>query len=136
MGRKRNPGTPDATMQLDAVVDDLEEIEAPVLAEMHLDSMAPPPLPPKRAGASAWLVGGLVVVLAACAAIGIGLVLRATRTGAAPTPAAAATPPAPETPAAEEPATEPATVQMEAIVFDDEVAAEPAAEEEPEPPAE
>ncbi|MCA9608817.1 MAG: hypothetical protein KC619_24605 [Myxococcales bacterium] len=120
MGRKRKPGTPDATMQLDAVADDFEVIDAPSLDAMGPG--APPPLPPKKAGTSAWLVGGLVVVLAAAAAVGIGLVLRSMRTPA-PTPAAAAEPPpAPQTPVAEAPeapAEAPATVQMEAIVFDE-----------------
>lgn len=139
MGRKRKTGTPDATMQLDAVVDDLEEIAAPDLMQVHAMS-APPPLPPKKAGASAWLVGGAVVVIAAAAAVGIGLGLRSMRPGPAPTPAAASEPapaapePAPEV-VAEEPAEEPTeaagpTVQMEEFVFDDE---EPAAEEAPTP---
>ncbi|MBX3271944.1 MAG: hypothetical protein KF729_16870 [Sandaracinaceae bacterium] len=136
MGRKRKPGTPDATMQLDAIVDDLEEIEAPAL----LRSTAPPPLPPRQPNKSTWLIGGAVVLIAATAAVGVGLALRAPSAGATPAAASAPPPSAPAAPrevarteqartqiaptqvAQEEPAADdgPAHVQLEAFVFDDE----------------
>lgn len=131
MGRKRSSGPPAGagggeTMQLDALVDDFEEVDIP-----DLGSHAPPPLPPEKAGFGVWIAGGLVVLLAAGVAIGIGLYLK---TSSEPAPAASApAPPAEEPPAEESPATR---IQMDDIVFGDEPAegepaegAEPAASE-------
>jgi len=127
MGKKRTSGPPvggGETMQLDAIADDFEEVDIPDLG-VH----APPPLPPKSAGFGVWIAGGLVVLLAAGAAVGIGLYLKST--SVEPAPAAAASPPA-EPVEAEAPEEAPATrIQMDDIVFGDEPSDDEGAEPEP-----
>lgn len=66
---KRGPAG-GATMQLDAIADDLEEFDAPDLAHQM---SAPPPLPPKKAGKGVWIAGALVVILATGLGLGVGL---------------------------------------------------------------
>jgi len=70
--RKKPVATGGATMQLDAVVDDLEEVpDVGGLADLPRGT-APPPLPPKKAGAGAWIAGVAVVLLMTGAGLGIG----------------------------------------------------------------
>jgi hypothetical protein len=126
-GRKRQD-IPDAgaTMQIDAIADELEDYEA-------ADELgaAPPPLPPQRRSKAAWIVGGLVVLLAAGLGIAAGVVLLGGE-DPPPTPTASpapapANPPAPPaaaaspTPAPAEAAPAPPgereVLQMDEIVF-------------------
>lgn len=111
-----------ATMQLDAVVDDMEELAPPALS--HAEG-APPPLPPKKVSTGMWVAGGAVVLVAAGLALGVGFMLFGGETP----PAAASSeevvepPPAPAeavAPPTEEPAVEaePASIQMDDIVFE------------------
>jgi len=87
-----------ATMQLDAIVDDLEEFETP--GDLAHALSGPPPLPPKKASKAMWVVGGLVVLIASGAAVGIGLFLFGGSEPAAPATEASA--PAEPEPAAGE----------------------------------
>ncbi|HBQ16512.1 MAG TPA: hypothetical protein DEF51_37050 [Myxococcales bacterium] len=73
-GGKRRENAPGggATMQLDAVIDDLEEVpDVGGLADLPRGT-APPPLPPKKAGAGAWVAGIAVVALMAGLGLGFG----------------------------------------------------------------
>lgn len=70
--RRENPPGGGATMQLDAVIDDLEEVpDVGGLADLPRGT-APPPLPPKKAGAGAWVAGIAVVALMAGLGLGFG----------------------------------------------------------------
>lgn len=72
-GGKRAP-VPDGgkTMQLDAVVDELEEVALPP------NLAAPPPLPPKKTSKGMVIVGVVIVLLAAGLGIGAGAFLMGT----------------------------------------------------------
>jgi hypothetical protein len=116
-GNKRSRPDPGATMQIDAIVDQLED-----LGDSDFGP-APPPLPPKRASKAMWIVGALVVLLMAGLGVGLGVYLFG---GSEPAPAAVAAPPAPAlpapAPAAPEPAVDraepqPDVVQMDEVVF-------------------
>lgn len=104
MAGKKREDIPDAgaTMQLDAIVDDLEDIVPP---GAYGPSM-PPPLPPKRVSPVMWLVGGLVVALMIALGVGAGFVLFGGEAEPVVQPAA---------PAAEP---DPGVVQMEEVVFE------------------
>lgn len=121
-------------MQLDAIADDLEEVAVPDLGE-GVSQGAPPPLPPKKAGASVWIIGALVVLLATGLGLGVGLYVLNTSTPETPTAAAApaepepeAAEPEPEASEAEEPATN--VVSLDDVVFD---GTEEPADDEPAP---
>ena len=73
-GGKRRENAPGggATMQLDAVIDDLEEVpDVGGLADLPRGT-APPPLPRKKVGAGAWVAGIAVVALMAGLGLGFG----------------------------------------------------------------
>ncbi len=108
MAGKKREDIPDAgaTMQLDAIVDDLDDIAAP---GGYGPSM-PPPLPPKKVSPVVWVIGGLVVALMIALGVGAGFVLFGGEAEPVVQPAPAAEP-------------GPGVVQMEEVVF------EPAAEE-------
>jgi hypothetical protein len=74
-GRRRSAEASDGnrTMQLDAVVDELEEVAPP--PDVGADAAAPPPLPPKKPSKAIWIVGALVIVVAAGLGIGVGVFL-------------------------------------------------------------
>lgn len=84
------------TMQLDAMVDDMEEVEPP--GDLLDRVSAPPPLPPKKVSTTMWIVGGLVVFVGAGAALGIGLYMMSTTTDTPETAAPEEPPPAPAVP--------------------------------------
>lgn len=63
--RKKGAGT----MELDALVDEMEEISVPGAADL------PPPLPPKPPAKRVYLIAALVVVVAAGLGIGAGAFL-------------------------------------------------------------
>ncbi len=127
-GRKGSTGG-GATMQLDAIVDDLEEIDAPRLGGAGL----PPPLPPKKASRGVWIVGALVVVIATSLGLAVGFAfLTGSSEGEASAPAApgpvgaAASPDSAAEPSIEgaapaedpEEEAEPNVVSLDEIVFD------------------
>jgi len=87
-------------MQIDAI--DLQD-----LGELGIGGELPPPLPPKKTSKLTWIIGALVVLLAAGLGIGAGFFLFA---GSSEEPPAAA-PSAPPAPV------EPDVVQMDEIVF-------------------
>lgn len=95
-------------MELDALIDDMEEFEVPEDIE-HAVS-APPPLPPQKASRSVWVIGAVVILVGASAAVGLGLYMMNNGgpqpTAAAEPPAPAPAPIAPAQPAAEEAASE------------------------------
>lgn len=109
-----------ATMQVDALVDELEDLGPP-----SNFGPAPPPLPPKKASKLVWVVGALVVLLAAALGIGAGIYILGGETPPPVTQAPqeiarpAAAPPAAEPTAAEPAPAEPAhdVVQMDEVVF-------------------
>jgi hypothetical protein len=116
MARRTDKRDPGRTMQIDALVDELEDLGPP-----SDFGPAPPPLPPKRAGKTMWIVGALVVLLMAGLGIGLGVFLFG-----APEPSAATRAPAPAPvpqPSPAEPSTPPApaeprdVVQMDEVVF-------------------
>lgn len=127
--RKSIP-TGGATMQLDAIADDLEEVAVPDLGP---SMPAPPPLPPKKASTSVWIIGALVVLLATGLGLGVGLYVLNSSTPETPT--AAAPPAEPEAPVEPEEAAEPEAtddgthnvVSLDDVVFDG--TEEPAEEE-------
>jgi hypothetical protein len=124
---ERAPGTPTgaATMQIDALVDDMEEL--PGEEEPAFRGSGPPPLPPKRVNKAVWIVGIFVILLASGLGVGFGILVfgGAKR----PPPAVVRTAPAHPPPApAKAPAAEPPdVVQMDEVVFDVEESAPPAA---------
>lgn len=95
VGRRREPvRDPGATMQIDALVDDMEDVAPP--------PGTPPPLPPARERGSAlvWIAGALVIVLAIGLAVGVGwLLFSADEPEPLPTPQ------------------EPPVIQMDEFVF-------------------
>lgn len=121
-GRRREVPDGGKTMQLDAVVDELEEIAAPDLG----GSTKPPPLPPKKASKGALIAGVVIVLLAAALGVGAGAILLGepeapagptppvAREGAAPSEPAAADAPTDE---AEAPGDEGDVVQIDEVVF-------------------
>ncbi|HJL20565.1 MAG TPA: hypothetical protein RMH99_33215 [Sandaracinaceae bacterium LLY-WYZ-13_1] len=84
------------TMQLDAVVDDLEEVAPP-----DVGTGRPPPLPPKKPKTALYVVAGIVILLAAGLGVGAGAVLL----GDDPAPEGAAAPPPDAAPGEAQPAT-------------------------------
>lgn len=111
-GNKRSRPDPGATMQIDAIVDQLED-----LGDSDFGP-APPPLPPKRASKAMWIVGALVVLLMAGLGVGLGVYLFG---GSEPAPAAVAAPPPPAAPepapAVDRAEPQPDVVQMDEVVF-------------------
>jgi len=105
-------------MQIDAFVDGMEE-----LGDLGPGAPLPPPLPPKKASKGMWIVGVLVVLLAAGLGIGAGWFLLAGQQPTAPLPV----PPAPR-PVAEpvEPEAPPEVMQLDEVVFDSDEPAAPA----------
>lgn len=103
-------------MQIDALVDQMQD-----LGDLGPGAALPPPLPPKGTSKVTWIVGAIVVLLAAGLGIGAGWYLLADREQApSVTSTARPAPPAPAEPAAAEPApAEPAAdvVQMDEVVF-------------------
>ena len=117
MAGKKREESPDAgaTMQIDAIADDLEDIEAPGGYLPDPGPSLPPPLPPKRVGKAVWVVGGLVVVLMIALGVGAGFVLFG---GDDPAPVAPASPPPTESTEPEAPAAEPEVMQIDEVVFE------------------
>lgn len=95
-GGKRPP-VPDGgkTMQLDALVDELEEVAPP--PGLGHGETRPPPLPPKKTSKGMLVVGIVIVLLAAGLGIGAGAYLMGTPD--APPPEALTDPPRPGAPA-------------------------------------
>jgi hypothetical protein len=140
MARRKRQDIADAsaTMQIDAIADQLEDYEA----QDELGA-APPPLPPPRRSNAVWLVGGLVVLLAAGLGIAAGVLFSGDSSTPTPPPAAVGraapepsapvaedrptspeptpeqAPPEGAEPAGSEPAEAPAVLQMDDIVFGD-----------------
>lgn len=108
MAGKRREDIPDAgaTMQIDALTDDLEELGPSVPA-------LPPPLPPKKASTAMWVIGVLVVVLMMALGVGAGFVLFGSEPAPVVQPAAE-----PREPEETAPAPADDVVQMEEVVFE------------------
>lgn len=103
------------TMQIDALVESMEE-----LGNLGPGASLPPPLPPKKASKAMWIVGALVVLLAAGLGIGAGWFLLVDGApSAAPSPT-----PAPPEPAAAGAPDEPEVMQLDEVVFDSDEPAE------------
>lgn len=97
-------------MQIDAFVDGMEE-----LGDLGPGASLPPPLPPKKASKGMWIVGVIVVLLAAGLGIGAGWFILAGETA----PVAPAVVPAPApAPASAEPEAAPEVMQLDEVVFD------------------
>ncbi len=108
------------TMQIDAFVESMEE-----LGDLGPGASLPPPLPPKKASRGMWIVGAIVVLLAAGLGIGAGWFLLAGQSP--PAPAAMPASPAPAAPQpAEEPEAPPEVMQLDEVVFDSDEPAAPA----------
>lgn len=88
-------------MQIDAI--DLQD-----LGELGIGGELPPPLPPKKTSKLTWIIGALVVLLAAGLGIGAGFFLLAGSSDDPPPAAAPSAPPAPD---------EADVVQMDEVVF-------------------
>jgi hypothetical protein len=104
-------------MQIDAFVDGMED-----LGDLGPGAPLPPPLPPKRASKAMWIVGVIVVLLAAGLGIGAGWFILAGET--APVAPAAVPAPAPAPPPAA-PEAAPEVMQLDEVVFDSDEPAAP-----------
>jgi hypothetical protein len=77
--QRKRPIDAGATMQIDAFVDELEDVGA-------RGPSRPPPLPPKKPGKLAWVAGILVVLLMAGLGVGLGLTVFGVEDDGGPGP--------------------------------------------------